>query len=47
LLKDEDYYLKHGTNKKIFYKIYQHPAEIDERAILKLLEEAILLDATF
>lgn len=47
LLADEDNYLKHGTNKKIFYKIYQSVEEIDELAIVKLLKEAILLDSSF
>jgi hypothetical protein len=43
-LKDPDHYLTHGTNKKIFYKIYQSPEEINEKAIVKLLKEAISLD---
>ncbi len=43
-LKDEDQYLQHGSNKKIFYKIYQSTDEIDEIAITKLLKEAIELD---
>jgi len=43
-LKDEDNYLTHGTNKQIFYKIFTNVEEIDERAIGKLLEEAITLD---
>ncbi len=47
LLADEDNYLTHGTNKKIFYKIYQSVEEIDESAIVKLLQEAVELDASF
>lgn len=47
LLKDEDNYLKHGTNKKIFYKIYQSVEEIEEAAIVKLLKEAVELDESF
>ncbi|SMC70581.1 DUF1801 domain-containing protein [Moheibacter sediminis] len=43
-LKDEDNYLTHGTNKQIFYKIYQAVDEIDEGALVKLLQEAIELD---
>lgn len=43
-LKDEDGYLTHGTNKKIFYKIYKVAEEIDEPAIVKLLKEAVQLD---
>lgn len=43
-LKDVDNYLTHGTNKQIFYKIYYDVEEINERAIKKLLKEAIALD---
>jgi hypothetical protein len=46
-LKDADEYLTHGTNKQIFYKIYQTAEQIDEKAIIKLLREAAKLDATF
>jgi len=41
---DEDQYLLHGTNKQIFYKIFKDPDQIDEKAIVKLLDEAIKLD---
>jgi hypothetical protein len=44
-LSDEDHYLKHGTNKKVFYRIFKYPEEIDERAIAKLLKEAAEKDA--
>jgi Domain of unknown function (DU1801) len=43
-MMDEDHYLTHGTNKQVFYKIYQSPEEIDESAIAKLLKEAISVD---
>jgi hypothetical protein len=43
-LSDEDGYLTHGTNKKVFYKIYKHADEIDEPAIVKLLKEAVKVD---
>jgi hypothetical protein len=46
-LEDVDNYLTHGTNKVIFYKIYRSVEQIDERAIVKLLHEAIALDAEF
>ncbi len=46
-LPDEDQYLIHGTNKKIFYQIYQSPEDIDEPAIVKLLQEAVALDRSF
>lgn len=44
-LIDDDCYLSHGTNKQIFYKIYQTLEEIDENPIKKLLKEAIQLDS--
>ena len=46
-LNDCDCFLYHGTNKQVFYKIYQTVEEIDEKPIRKLLKEAIKLDSTF
>ncbi|MFZ1750047.1 MAG: DUF1801 domain-containing protein [Saprospiraceae bacterium] len=46
-LGDEENYLTHGTNKQIFYKIYTSPDDIEEQAIINLLEEAIALDRAF
>ncbi len=43
-LNDADHYLTHGTNKQIFYKIYQSADDINEKAIVKLLREAVTLD---
>src|SRR5436190_15223486 len=43
-LNDEDGYLAHGTNKKVFYRIYKDAEEIDEIAIVKLLKEAVKTD---
>src|SRR3979409_2213898 len=43
-LTDIDNYLTHGTNKKIVYKIYESVEDIDEKAIVKLLKEAVRLD---
>lgn len=43
-LKDEDNYLTHGTNKQIFYKIFYSTEEINGKAIIKLLKEAVTLD---
>ena len=43
-LHDADNYLTQGTNKQIFYKIYNNVEEIDVTAILKLLKEAVKLD---
>jgi hypothetical protein len=44
-LNDADHYLTHGTNKQIFYKIFLSVDEIDERAIVKLLKEAVRIDS--
>jgi hypothetical protein len=46
-LEDVDRYLTHGTNKVVFYKIYRSVDEINERAIVKLLKEAVALDDHF
>ena len=43
-LNDADHYLTHGTNKQIFYKIFYSPEEINEKAIKKLLKEAVRVD---
>jgi len=43
-LKDVDKYLIHGTNKQIFYKIYNFVEDIEEKSIIKLLREAVKLD---
>jgi hypothetical protein len=46
-LPDADKYLTHGTNKVIFYKIYRSVDEIDERATVSLLGEAVIVDDMF
>ena len=43
-LTDADNYLMHGTNKQIFYKIYNDVEEINVKAVVKLLKEAVKLD---
>ncbi len=43
-LQDADKYLIRGTNKQVFYKIYRHVEEINERALKKLLKEAVAID---
>ena len=43
-LIDKAEYLTLGTNKQIYYKIFNLPEEIDRTAIRKLLKEAIQLD---
>ena len=47
LLKDQHQYLTHGTNKKIYYKIYNTIKEIDQEQIVSLLKEAVALDFSF
>lgn len=43
-LDDVDQYLDHGTNKQIFYKIFLTPKQINQRALKKLLKEAVRVD---
>lgn len=43
-LADTDNYLTHGTNKQIFYKIFNDVKEINVKAVVKLLKEAVKLD---
>jgi Domain of unknown function (DU1801) len=44
-LNDASNYLTHGSNKQVFYKIYTNTKSINEKAIVKLLKEAVKLDA--
>ena len=46
-LKDADNYLTHGSNKQIFYKIYNDVEEINVNAVVMLLKEAVELDGQF
>jgi hypothetical protein len=46
-LADKDKYLTHGSNKKVFYKIFNSVDDINEKAIVKLLKEAVRLDNGF
>ena len=43
-LKDPAGYLTHGTNKKVYYKIFKVVNEIDEKPIVALLKEAVETD---
>ncbi len=43
-LKDPAGYLAHGTNKKVYYKIFKEVNEIDEKPIVALLQEAVETD---
>lgn len=43
-IQDTDNYLTRGTNRQVFYKIFYSPEEIDSRAIIKLLKEAVKVD---
>lgn len=46
-LIDMHSYLDRGTNKQIFYKIYQRVEDIDVPALTALITEAVELDKTF
>ncbi len=46
-LKDKKHYLKHGTNKQVYYKIFQSADEIDVKAIASLIKEAVEVDLQF
>lgn len=46
-LKDESKYLTHGTNKQIFYKVYQSVADINIPVLIGLIKEAVELDKSF
>lgn len=43
-LKDPHGYLRHGTNKVVYYRIFRSADEIDVKAIVDLLHEAVTLD---
>jgi hypothetical protein len=43
-LKDKENYLTKGTNKRVFYKIFQSPEDIDEKLVVALLKEAVDVD---
>ncbi len=46
-LEDPEGYLNHGTNKQVYYKIFNSIDEIDETAIVSILKEAVSFDAEF
>ena len=46
-LKDADRYLTHGTNRQVYYKIFQSTGEMDMNAIVSILKEAIETDGKF
>ena len=46
-LPDLENYLTHGTNKRIFYKIYNSVEELNEVPIVALLNEAIVVDSLY
>lgn len=47
LLPDTDQYLEHGTNKQIYWKNYFKPEDIDQKAVIKVLKQAIELDRSW
>ncbi|UAY55408.1 DUF1801 domain-containing protein [Arachidicoccus terrestris] len=46
-LIDKNRYLDRGTNKQVFYKIYQKVGDIDVAALTGLIREAVELDKSF
>lgn len=44
-LEDPNRYLDHGTNKQVYYKIFNSVDEIDEVSIISILNEAVNFDA--
>ena len=46
-LEDKNNYLEHGTNKQIYYKIYQHVDHIDVPVLTELIRQAVELDQSF
>lgn len=44
-LEDPNGYLDHGTNKQVYYKIFNSVDEIDEVSIISILNEAVNFDA--
>lgn len=46
-LEDASNYLTHGTNKRIFYKIYKSVDQIEIPPVISLLKEAIDLDKSW
>src|SRR5215218_432530 len=43
-MNDADGYLTKGTNKQVYYKIYQSADEIEEAPLVKILKEAVRID---
>ena len=46
-LKDSKNYLTRGTNKKVYYKIFKSPDDIDIQLLGELLDKAIQIDLKF
>lgn len=46
-LADRSGYLTHGTNKQVYYRIFNSLDEIDQDQIIILLKEALEVDNTF
>jgi len=44
-LEDPNGYLNHGTNKQVYYKIFNSVDEINEVSIISILNEAVNFDA--
>jgi Domain of unknown function (DU1801) len=46
-LEDSGQYLTHGTNKQIYYKIFQSTDEIETNKIVSIIKEAVETDSQF
>jgi hypothetical protein len=46
-LRDPGRYLVHGTNKRVYYRIFHSLDEIDEDAMVSVLDEAVAVDRSF
>ena len=46
-LKDPQCYLMKGNNKKVYYKIFEKPEDLDIKALTLLIDEALTLDQGF
>ena len=46
-LADPHHYLDRGTNKRIYYKIFQSPEDVDLNQLGALMKEAIILDKSW
>jgi hypothetical protein len=46
-LPNKNNFLKSGTNKRIFYRIFKHVDEIDFEGLLVIIKEVVALDKSY